>query len=357
MLSSLRFFRVSDTLTLKKKAGFVVYCILIAIPLLEGLLWATGYRPYRYQEFSIKSVPDQNIVADADFGLALNLGEFTVTINDGLTYRATHLGRFTRKLKIDSSLVAKPILAIFGCSYTYGMGINNLEAFPAQLAKGVEEYYVKSYAVPGYGTVQGFMQLKQMVELGNKPDIALFNFADFHLDRNSMTPAYRLHLNIGYQSAVNNKGISMAESAFPYVTMEQGVLHYRKENWSALYKNWKGREAFALINLLQTIADRYMTASIDAEQNTIRLFEEINEYCIENGIRLIVAGITTSQTTLDILNALKKTNIETVDISLPLENKKYNNLPYDSHPNKRAHELMAQKMSLFLSQRNMNNNR
>lgn len=325
-----------------------MYCVLVVIPLLEGFLWTTGYRPYRYEQFSIVSLPAQNIVADSVYGLSLNPGSFEITINDGLTYQATHTGRFKRKIPMDT-LADEGRLAIFGCSYTYGMGVNDHEAFPALLQLQNKNLLVSSYAVPGYGTIQGFLQLQQLIEAGQKPDIALFNFADFHIDRNSMMPAYRLHLNVGYQLAMSNQQVSMTTSKFPFVRILDGKLSHQSEIWPDLYQNWRGRETFALVNLLQTIADRYMTASINAELNTEMLFVEIQEFCVMHDIRLLVAGITKSATTTTMLQSLKKHRIETVDISLPLNEKTYNNLPYDSHPNKEAHRLLAKKMNDYLS--------
>ena len=317
--------------------------------MLEGLLWVTGYRPYRYQQFSIESSPHQNIVADTEYGLALNPGAYTITINEGLTYHTTHINRFSRVIATPPTEEPQAVLAVFGCSYTYGMGLDDADAFPSHLANRLSDYEVRSYAVPGYGTVQGFMQLHQLVEQGEKPQVALFNFADFHLDRNSMTPDYRLHLNVGYQMAIGNDRVDMAESAFPYVREQDGTLVFHKAPWSQLYQHWSGRETFALVNLLQTITDRYETASIDAVKNTVLLMEQIQSYCTAHDIRLVVAGITESQATAAVLEAVSNKGIETVDAGLPLESATYNNLPYDTHPNERAHRLMAEKMGLYLT--------
>lgn len=337
---------------MSKRVGYLLYCVLIVIPLLEGLLWLTGYRPYQYQNFSIQSLPSRSIVPHDSLGFALNRGSFTVTINEGLTYQATHTSPITRILSLDSVEMDKPLLAIFGCSYTYGMGVDDSEAFAAQLMQLENRFRISSFAVPGYGTVQGFMNLKKMVESGVKPHIALFNFADFHMDRNSMTPAYRLHLSIGYKLAMHNDDVSMSASAFPYVSLINDSLVYTTAPWSELYENWPGRETFALINLLQTISDKYETASIDSKSNSILLYEEISNFCKLHDIRLIVAGITDSVNTHQMLDSLAARTIEVVDISLPLENEAYNNLPFDSHPNVLAHRLMAEKMKSHLSQEN-----
>ncbi|MEL6560283.1 MAG: hypothetical protein AAFQ94_18990 [Bacteroidota bacterium] len=341
---------------MRKRVSYVIYCFLVVVPLLEGLLWVTGYRPYRYEQFSIVSIPTQNIVADSVYGLALNPGSYKITINDGLTYQATHSSRFSRKLVADTASM-KENLAVFGCSYTYGMGVNDEDAFPAQLQSQNRDLRISSYAIPGFGTVQGFIQLQQLVSAGEKPDIALFNFADFHIDRNAMTPAYRLHLNIGYQLALKNQKASMSTARFPYVYVKDRTLHYRSEKWPDLYKHWRGRETFALVNLLQTIADRYKTASIDAALISETLFAEIQRFCDVHDIRLVVAGITKSAATSAMLQALNKHQIETVDISLPLKEKIYNNLPFDSHPNKEAHRLLAEKMNDYLSLKNKISNR
>ncbi|MGB3465371.1 MAG: hypothetical protein WBA74_08875 [Cyclobacteriaceae bacterium] len=332
---------------MKKRISYVIYCILVVVPLLEGLLWLTGYRPYRYQKFSIVSEPSQSLSAHSTLGLALNPGTFEVIINDQIRYRATHSDSVSRYTYL-AGKESYPTLAVFGCSYTYGMGVNDKETFSAVLNQLSKQYRVSTYAVPGYGTVQGFMQLQRQVKTGRKPAIALFNFADFHLDRNAMSPAYRLHLSIGYKLAISDTESEMAESNFPYVSLTGDRLHWHSEQWSQLYTHWQGRETFALINLLQTISDRYRTASIDKIRITTALFRDIRDFCRSHGISLVVAGMTQNESTKTVLQHLEQIQVNVADISLPLASAEYNHLPYDSHPNKYAHKRLATGLYNYL---------
>lgn len=333
---------------MKKKLKYTLF-LLITVPLLlEALLWIAGFRPYRITDFSISSVPENCLIADDDLGITLNPGHFEVTMNGALTYEVTHSKDFIRTYSTNLYDSSKKDLAIFGCSYTYGIGENDDDVLAALLNDQLDEFNVISFAVPSYGNVQGYIQLKELVDKGEKPDLALFNFADFHIDRNVLSPQYRLHLGIAYKRAMGDDKANMSQANFPYVRLLNDQLVFKKENWSTLYQDFPGRGWSALVNAIQTTSESIKTKNLKPIDATVALFQLIQSYCDQNDIELIVTGITDQDITREILTELNSKGLSTLYMGLPTHKKEYNHLPHDTHPNAKAHEYYAEKINSYL---------
>ena len=288
------------------------------------------------------------MVAHRDLGFGLNPGKFEVIMNGELSYQVTHSKdsiRTSAEQVIDD---ANANIAVFGCSYTYGLGENDIDVFSAKLEKLLDGYNIRNYAVPGYGNVQGYLQLRSLVSSNRKPDIAIFNFADFHLQRNVLSPEYRSHLSVAFERAQGDQKLNMASSEFPYLELEGDSLTIKKHLWSDMYTHWYGRNFSALVNALQTGIDKINVARSDQMALTVRLFQQINNYCLQHGIRLIVTGLRVAPETSQLLTELSSQQIEVLDMSLPLREKQYHHWPVDTHPNKAAHEYFANRLAHFL---------
>ena len=62
-------------------------------------------------------------------GLSLNPGKFNVTINKKQKYNVTHTSDSLRTTGSNSD-IAKINIQLHGCSFTYGMGVNDEETYP-----------------------------------------------------------------------------------------------------------------------------------------------------------------------------------------------------------------------------------
>lgn len=81
---------------------------------------------------------------------------------------------------------------VFGCSCTWGWGVNDSETYPWLVQQRFPDYLVRNFAVSGYGQVQQLVQLEEALTKENKPPIvAVFTFNDYHLARNVVTPEWR----------------------------------------------------------------------------------------------------------------------------------------------------------------------
>ena len=112
----------------------------------------------------------------------------------------------------------------------------------------------------------------------------------------------------------------------------------------------------ALINALEESYDRYEERRAQSHEITKAIIKEFADLCKARGIELVVAGLTSDPTTLDMLSYCRGKGLKTVNIWVDYLNiKENNNLPYDSHPSAIAHRQYAQKLELFLRTDVLNN--
>ena len=332
---------------MKKRLKYAGFLVLITPICFELALRLMGHSAYKQFDYTIESTPKFCIEKSANLGFSLGEGSFEVTINKGLVYRATHKNgeRITRQDTVSDSLDR---IFLMGCSYTYGMGVDDSLSFPFMVQSRLKNLNIQNLGVPGFGTVQSYLQLKKQIASGTIPAVVMVNFCDFHHDRNSLTPHYRMSLEMGFQRSNPAVRSKMAQSKFPYV--ENRTIKY--VTYADLYSVWPGRETFATINFFQIRQDERATAKIDAEKNSLFIFGELQKLCKKHDIHLIVNGLTQTKKTTHFLSLLRKMGIETHDISIDLNSKKYNSLPYDSHPNALAHAHFAEKISSILAKIN-----
>jgi hypothetical protein len=74
-------------------------------------------------------------------------------------------------------------VAVFGCSQTFGSGVEDDETFSARLAAALPTVEVLNFGVHGYGTDQMLLRWEQE-GAAYAPDVVVLAFAYYHLDRN-----------------------------------------------------------------------------------------------------------------------------------------------------------------------------
>lgn len=335
-------------MVVKKKTSFrfvyVIYILLLIFPIFELALRIAQYKPYQSASFSIISEPGNSLVAHPDYGICLNPGKFKITINEGHSYAVTHSIDSTRMTFGQAQHINRADVALFGCSYTYGMGVNDEETMQAIMTEHLPNSKIINYAVPGHGNIQGYFQLKKLIANNQKPVIAVFNFADFHLERNVLSPEYRCHLNVGFLQSSAMEKKEMDSGFFPYVYLEDDQLLFSACAWGNMYNHWKGRARFSTVNFIQSVRDQIVESRIDINKTNLSLFQSIQELCKDNDIRFLVAGLTQTEKTKNFLELLYENEIDAFDISLPLKDKIYNNMPYDSHPNALAQRKFGEQL-------------
>ena len=342
----------------KQKIIFRFYLVLIFLPCLEIALRITGYKPFQQIPFSIESSPQFCILPDSHLGFALRPGTFEVKINEALSFRTTHGKDSLRITGFERPDTGLSRVFIMGCSYTYGMGVDDSLNFPFLIQKHFPRYRVRNFGVPGYGMVQSYLQLKRCIARGEMPDIVIINFADFHSDRISLTQQYRRDLHFGFERSNEMLKSFMIPARIPFLREDfpNGYVIETVE-WSEVYRPLKWRENLAIVNLIQNFSDWNVSRKTDKMENTLQIFRMIRDVCQANDIRFWVTGLTKTEVTQEVLRRLGKINISTIDISVDLTDTTYNNLPFDAHPNAKAHSHFGNALIRLLEENdNFNNN-
>jgi len=302
-----------------------------------------GYGSFHNDDYSIKATPKNAYVGHEDLGIQLNPGRYKITLNDKVKFVANH-NEGNHRFVPESRYSAAPDLLFLGCSFTYGYGVNDDENFPSLIQKEFPELSVRNAGVIGYGTVQSLIQLKEAVEEGSVKTV-LLNFSSFHFIRNNLSQAYRSNLKIGYQRSSSEVDNQMKNSRFPLKASCDSEIEFQP--WETMYSNWAGREWLAAINWMQSAYDNSKDDVENQSEITACIISEMAELCKKKGIVFGVVCLDTTAETKKLKTKLS--NIPWLEINFDFGNKKYTNLPYDSHPNKRGHRLIAKRMKSFLN--------
>lgn len=337
---------------MKKQIRDIFIIIFITIILLELVLRVLGYQPYYFPPFSIVSKPVGSLIPHEEMGLVLQPGIFHVTMNDSLHYQTIRLQDSTRFVGDASS---ENILELHGCSFTYGMAVNTDKTFAYLLQERVRNFTkIQNKAVPGYGNIQGLLSLQKSIQNKEKlPDTVIMFYADFHNERNVLSPYYREHLHYGFLNMdddVKERFKDSKKARFPYAYEEGGSFNINYSSTEELFTPLPLREYSALINTIQNTINLKKYKNIDSKKITKYLLIEMNKICKENNIEFVVASVVKNEATQAMLSDIRQKNVETLDMGLDiLQDTTYNNMPYDSHPNELAHRIYAERLYHYLA--------
>lgn len=245
----------------------------------------------------------------------------------------------------------KKNLALYGCSYTFGQSVSDTSNYPYYLQKLIPYSTIRNRGVSGYGLVQMFLALKSDVENNIKPDVAIFNYADFLDERTVLEKQWlnRFHWSISQRT-------KSLEINYPYaklVNRDSLIVEYLEwKDWST---DWPFRDKSALINLANSTFNNVLSLlnKQNNQKTILRCFDAIIKYCNENKIKLVIYGFYSNNNVFkNLINKNVTTKISSVDIRLP----DYNCSPLDAqHPNKKAHKIYAQEVFDCLLQKNLIN--
>jgi hypothetical protein len=166
-----------------RKSAILFLLVCLALFSLELIVRAIGHQPYTLPEFSFTSEPNWCFAKDS-LGVVPIPGSYVVNLN-GLEHVVTHSldsNRITSFTEIEADL--RPTVYMYGCSYTYGQGVDDSLTYPFLLQQEYSDYEVLNYSRPGYGTIQALLHLKSTIDKGDVPNLVIVNFASFHEERN-----------------------------------------------------------------------------------------------------------------------------------------------------------------------------
>jgi hypothetical protein len=315
---------------------YLVLCVLLFASGAELLARVTGHQPWLVKQLNVRVEPGGRLyVTHPTLGYSALPGQFKVTLDDSYVFTTTNLSdslRATHPVDSSSKPKAKPQIWIFGDSITYGWSVNDEETFPWLLQKDLPNYEVVNFGFMGYGTLHSLIQLREAFQHRNKPRLIILNYASWQDVRNTFIRGRRKMLAIASSLGPVNQ---------PYAGLtKDGKLIISMDTMQ--YHEFPLMRRSAFVNMLEETYDKYEERHVDSHAVTKDIVKEIANLCRSQGVKLIIATITSDPTTSDMLEFAHKEGLKTVDMFVDLSVPANNNLPFDSHPSALAHRQYAQ---------------
>jgi hypothetical protein len=263
--------------------------------------------------------------ADSVTGYACIPGEHRISLVKGLArvdFDAT-IGPDGYRITTRSPLRdRRPQIWISGCSFTWGLGVNDDETYPWLVQKALPDLRVRNLGGNGFGNVQALVQLREAVRLkAELPRIMVVVYNDFDLPRNVAAPSYLSMMN-GSASAFGHGNIATVRAS-----LDAG-----------------GGLSVGFEPLFRPIGTDAVDPSRAYETAVAeKILDGIYEICMQNAITPVFA-IQSRPAGDPILKYAAGTNWVTADLWIDLDERagtRYRLMPVDPHPNKLAHQAYA----------------
>ncbi|MBL4710437.1 MAG: hypothetical protein JKY48_18560 [Flavobacteriales bacterium] len=325
--------------------------LFFGLILLEFGLRVTGHTPFQLPVGGIESNPKGCFIPQMNKGIVLAPGKFTVNIGE-LTYETRHTLDSMRStsLNLIQDSITKPIVQLYGCSFTYGMGVNDEETYPWLLQERFRLLKVENRGVPGYGQVQLLNELRDNKMSFEGVKVIVLNYLPFHDERNTLNAAFRHKLNIGYQLSKKQDPELLTDFSYPYAAIDGGALQLDQLEMKDIERSFFWESNSALLHILfNGLRDLRVDAKHDFRVTT-QLIKEIKAACDSRKIELILTLMLDDQRSYDLIDYCQSIGVNTQDVSIDLNDKQMTNYPYDQHPSPKAHQIIADKLSPYFQQ-------
>ena len=197
---------------------------LLAFFILEIVLRSFGFLPPSPVSTVVSSTPPHSLCPHPQLGFTLCPGSYRVSINNGPAYMATHGNDSTRVTGFsDFSIpLIRKKLFFYGCSFTYGMGVDDQQTFPFLIQKKLQDWQVYNYGVPAYGTLQALLQLQSQIERGPIPQMAILNYSALHDSRNKLSIAQQKYWQEALGAVAQDQQERFRSAAFSFCGQSDG---------------------------------------------------------------------------------------------------------------------------------------
>ncbi len=304
----------------------------------EAALRLKGLQPWQPLDLPIKVTPgDKLYITHPTLGYANKPGEYTVTLGDGYSYKLTILPdthRITHPLASYREAGPKKEIWIFGCSFVSGWSLQDQETFPWLLQERFPDYEVVNFGVNGYGTIHSLLQMQEALKTGRVAKMIVYAYAGFHNERNVFLRNWR---------KIMCSFSKLGQTMQPYARLDaQGRLHCGLARVE--YREFPLMRQSALVHFIEQRYDKFEEDYHHSPAVTEALILEMARLAREKGIPLVVAGITDSRGTRQVLHAVREKGVRASDISVDLDTGGYRNLPHDDHPSALADRRYADRL-------------
>lgn len=203
-------------------------------------------------------------------------------------------------------------ITITGCSYTFGMGVEDAECYPAVLARlHMQDFDIRNVSAAGWSTTQALTALREELKREDPPDLFLYGWIGHHKTRNYPTRNWMNFL----RSSRDGRVVQV-----PHFEYEQGELVHKGL--------WRGPEK--PLELAELVSRERSV--------TLALLSKMDKLCQDNGIDFFVLRLSSFNDVEDdyIFENLPK-QIDVIDLR-GVSDSYFEN---DPHPTRQWHQAVA----------------
>lgn len=219
-------------------------------------------------------------------------------------------------------------VAVYGCSFTFGAGVNFDETFCSRLQTAFAVWRIENHGVSGYAGQRNLIQLERNARWSGA-EYVTFCWIPDHLRRNVAA------INIVQRTSVLAPA-GAQQRPFPRAVISpDGSLAYRKIKFP--------RPDLVGIDLSDFLPDPYYLDLVAA-----KIFQRAHQIVVEAGGSFFVTTLR-GELSRGLASSLEQGGIPVVDASLSGE--QYWLSPDDAHPNAAAHQIYAERIGNYLRAR------
>ncbi|MCB0385580.1 MAG: hypothetical protein KDD43_09315 [Bdellovibrionales bacterium] len=259
------------------------------------------------------------------------------------TYNIDHFGhRKTHSLGIEEG---KRHSLFFGCSFVFGAKLNDQDTLPSHFAQQNPEYWSVNFGISGYGV---FDVLRQMeLDLGRyrrgAPEgFAFYLYLPFHRDRSAGSFFETHHIEWTPQYRWRDHQLKYVGSWAEIHPILSWFLALTKK----LEFSWGTRLLRGLPGVSQELINNQLHESVFQAFLALR-----RQYLLSFPKGRFIAGLGPNLTEQDekMFRKLNQNKVEILDLrELPFSTEVIH--PLDLHPNGKLNQLIAEKISIYLSE-------
>lgn len=315
---------------------------LIGLLVAEGALRLLGERPFTPYHLDVTIEPGGSLVLPHPTrGFANRPGRFAVTFDHRGTAYYTNLpngNRITRPMETYAQSSSQPAIWLFGCSFTYGWGLNDAETFPWKLQERLPGYDVQNFGVYGYGTIHSLRQLEEAFGERPAPAVAVLCYGALHEERNLLIR--RRRKSISAHSKTVGQAITQPYARLtPAGTLEYGI-------GPATYRPFPFMTHSALVYLVERRYDAFEARRAHTAALARALVDEFAARCREHDVPFVLAAIFPAN---DMLAHAEEAGLPAVDLTLDLDQPGLRGPRAEGHPSSAATTQYADRLYAFLA--------
>lgn len=301
--------------------------------LLELALSIINYPTAGEGTYPLDINPYPYVTSDSILGYRHIPGNFTAQDQNSIVNISINVDG-SRSCSKSTNQVTEKIDHYYGCSFTFGHGIDNIKTFCWLLQEARPSYQIKNYAVSGSGLLYAYLQITNR-SVDSIPDRIIYNYASFQNIRSTNSLKWQKQLST-ISTGLNNR--------FPRAVIKTDSLQIRYGPLLSEYINKGVFSKSRVVNFVEDIWASYRERTYyKSEKVNLMLFNAIQRYCSSHHIDFIVLGIDNDEATKNMLIKLNAHNIFTKDISFDFHQEKFL-LRDNFHPNEKANQIFFENI-------------